>query len=336
MKNVLKWFFLTLLGIGILLGAFAGIYAPIRAKNLAEKYARFRADFQPIHDAIDARFNHRDRVVKGIQWHYVDEGAPESRVILFLHGLPEGWYSWRYVLPQIDPKYRLIAIDMKGYGRSDLKDGNYNWHHVAGQIGDLMDSLQIRKFFVVSHDWGSIIGSVLVSDHPQRILGFVRMEADLVPKTSRERLSTYLLKPQWLLFRINRIATYLMQDPGRFIDLVYKSRMITPFKLVDRNYLVYEFSRPGVAEINPKYFKQKNWDLDTAIGTICKNNFPFPVLQLQADRDPAQPKSLFEDVSIECPNVRLEWVSNASHFDNFDQPKQVADAINRFLNSSIK
>ena len=336
MGNLLKWFFLILLGFCILLGAFVVIYAPIRAKNLAEKYARLRTDFQPIHGAIDARFNHRDRIVKGIQWHYVDEGAPEGRVILFLHGLPEGWYSWHYVLPQIDPKYRLIAIDMKGYGRSDLKDGNYNWHYVAGQIVDLMDSLQIRNFFVVSHDWGSIIGSVLVSDHPQRILGFVRMEADLVPKTGREMLSTYLQKPQWLLFRINWMATYLMQDPSRFIDLVYKSRMVTPFKQVDRNYLVYEFSRPGVAEMNPKYFKRKNWDLDTAIGKICKNNFPFPVLQLQADRDPAQPKSLFEDVSTKCPNVRLGWVSKASHFDNFDQPKQVADTINRFVNSSNK
>jgi epoxide hydrolase 4 len=217
-----------------------------------------------------------------------------------------------------------------------LKDGDYNWHHVAGQIVDLMDSLQIRKFFVVGHDWGSIIGSVLVNDHPPRILGLVRMEADLVPKTGRKRISTYLQKPQWLLFRINRIATYLMQDPGRFIDQVYKTRMVTPIKQVDRNYLVYEFSRPGVAEMNPKYFMRKNWDLEAAIGKIRNNDFPFPVLQLQADRDPAQPKSLFEDISTKCPKVRMEWVTNAGHFDNFDQPKQVAEAINRFVNSSNK
>jgi hypothetical protein len=32
-----------------------------------------------------------------------------------------------------------------------------------------------------------------------------------------------------------------------------------------------------------------NWDLDTAIGKICKNNFHFQVLQWEADSDPAQP-----------------------------------------------
>jgi len=55
-----------------------------------------------MHDAIDASFNHRDKVVNGIQWYYVDEGAPEGTVILFLHSLPEDWYSWHYVLPRVD------------------------------------------------------------------------------------------------------------------------------------------------------------------------------------------------------------------------------------------
>src|ERR1035438_10386011 len=46
------------------------------------------------YQATDAGFNQKDRVVNGIRWHY---------------GLPEVWYSWRYVLPLLDHKYRLIA-----------------------------------------------------------------------------------------------------------------------------------------------------------------------------------------------------------------------------------
>jgi pimeloyl-ACP methyl ester carboxylesterase len=333
MSKFLKRLGIVLGGLSLLIAAFIWIYAPMRAQNLAEKYAKFRADFQPTHDAIDARFNHQDRTVNGIQWHYVDEGSPNGKVILFLHGLPEGWYSWRYVLPLVDQNYRLIAIDMKGYGRSDVQDGNYDWHVVARQTLELMDSLGIRQFYVVSHDWGTIIGSVLVGDHPDHILGYVRMEADLVMKeeSSMPSWSVYLQKPQWLLFQNNWIASYLYQDAGWFIDMIYPSRMLTPLKQEDRDYLTYEYSRPGVAAVNPKYFLTSNWDLPSAIGKICRNNFPFPVLQLQADSDPAQPKSIFADAPTACPNVQLEWVTNASHFDNFDQPQQVADAINRFV-----
>jgi hypothetical protein len=68
------------------------------------------------YQATDAGFNQKDRVVNGIRWHY---------------GLPEVCYSWRYVLPLLDHKYRLIAIDMKGYGRSDREVPNYDWHRVA-------------------------------------------------------------------------------------------------------------------------------------------------------------------------------------------------------------
>ena len=336
MKRFLKFLAIVLGGAILLLAAFVWIYAPLRARNLTAQYEQFRAEHQAEHDAIDAQFNQHDTVVNGLKWHYVEAGNPNGTVILFLHGLPEGWYSWRYVLPLVDQNYRLIAIDMKGYGRSDMQDDNYDWHVVAGQTVDLMDSLDVDKFFVVSHDWGTIIGSVMVGDHPDRILGYVRMEADLIMKGNGNTppMSVYLTKPQWLLFQNNWIASFLYQDAGWLIGAIYPARMKTPFQQADRDYLTYEYSRPGVAAMNPKYFLTKNWDLNSAIGKICKNEFAFPVLQLQADSDPAQLPEIFANAATECPNVSIEWVTNASHFDNFDQPEQVADAINRFVQAT--
>ena len=334
MKRFLKFLAVVLGCAALLLAAFVWIYAPIRARNLAAQYEQFRAEHQAEHDTIDTQFNQHDTVVNGLKWHYVEAGNPNGTVILFLHGLPEGWYSWRYVLPLVDQNYRLIAIDMKGYGRSDRTDTDYNWHTVASQTLDLMTSLGIDKFYVVSHDWGTIIGSVLVSDHPEHILGYVRMEADLIQRKNTGMISAYIQKPQWLLFQSKFIGSYMMGDPGWFINMVYTKRMTTPFNQPDRDYLVYEFSRPGVSEVVPEYFLQKNWDLNAAIGKICTTNFPFPVLQLQADSDPAQPKSIFADVATECRHVQMQWITNASQFDNFDQPQQVADAINRFIHAA--
>ncbi|MBP7689963.1 MAG: alpha/beta fold hydrolase, partial [Thermoflexales bacterium] len=203
MKKILKWLAIMAGVLALLLAIFVLIYAPLRAKNLAAQYEQFRVEHQAEHDAIDAQFNQHDTVVNGIKWHYVEQGNPNGEVILFLHGLPEGWYSWRYVLPLVDQNYRLIAIDMKGYGRSDMQDDNYDWHVVAAQTLALMDSLGVDKFYVVSHDWGTIIGSVMVGDHPDRILGYVRMEADLIMEGNGNTppLSVYLQKPQWLLFQ---------------------------------------------------------------------------------------------------------------------------------------
>jgi len=327
--KILKIFLGVIAVLIVLVCGFVWGYAPLRTERLGVKSAKFMAGFHAKAKEIDFKFNHQDTVVNGINWHYVDQGSKKGTVIVFLHGLPEGWYSWRYVLPLIDPKYRLIAPDMKGYGRSDKTDSDYNWHVVARQTLEFVNSLGIDKFYVVGHDWGSLIGSVLVSDHPRRILGYVRMQADLLrPGT----ITNWIKKPQFLLFQSKWLATYMMRDAEWFIDRVYPPRMKKPFDLVDRDYFVNEFSRPGVAEQVPNYFLTRNWDLESALDKICKEKFSFPIMILQADGDPSQPVSIFEDVPRQCLNVELRWIKDASHFSNLDQPEEVARAINEFVN----
>ena len=81
MKKLLKMLGIALGGIGLLIAGFVLIYAPIRVKNLAAQYEQFRAEHQSEHDAVDALFNQHDTVVNGIQWHYVEQGNPNGKVI---------------------------------------------------------------------------------------------------------------------------------------------------------------------------------------------------------------------------------------------------------------
>lgn len=67
------------------------------------------------------------------------------------------------------------------------------------------------------------------------------------------------------------------------------------------------------------YFKRSNWDLDTAMGKICKNNFPFPILQLLADSDPAQPSNLGDATLVgailhHAVYLVYSWYCPALHF----------------------
>ncbi len=295
-----------------------------------DRNASFRAKNQAAHDAVDAKYTHRYLEAGGVRWHYVEAGDLKGPVVLMLHGLPESWYSWSKVLPLLDPAYHYIVPDMKGYGRSTSADMDYNWHHVGDQTLALLDALGVQKAYIVGHDWGTLISSVMVAGHPERFLGYVRMEADLVytPGQSLERL--YELKPQWKAFQDTPKAIEFLRDAEMVIDRVYPTRMKTKLEKADRDYFVYEFSRPGVAEAIANYFKYENWDLEAAVSKIANNTFEFPVLQLQADSDASQPRENFADAS-KFPGVKLEWITDANHFDNLDQPKQVAEGINRFL-----
>lgn len=305
-----------------------------RRERLEAKYNAFRIDFQEEHDKIDALFHHYDTIVDGIQWHYVDEGPKDAPAVLFMHGFPETWYSWRYVLPLIDKKYRLIAIDMKGYGRSDKFDEDYRWSTVAEQTKNLMTrGLGINRFYVVGHDWGSIIASVLVEKHQPHILGFIRLQLDLILPPNYKGSSAYAAfkeRPQFLYFQWEPLARAILEDTTWILKKIYTPRLVTPFREIDLKYFTYEFSQPRFYHLH-RYFKLENWDFESAIEAICKNQYSFPVLQLEADKDPAQPPAIFKDVDTLCPNVELIWIHNCSHFSGFDRPEVLAKEINAFL-----
>jgi len=294
------------------------IYSPLLLRILSNRNTAFRAKHQAEHDAIDSKYTHKYVEAGGVHWHYVEMGKTNGPMVLLLHGLPESWYSWHKVLPLLDSSFHYIVPDMKGYGRSTSSDINYNWHHVADQTFSLMDTLSTPKFYIVGHDWGALISSVMVTDHPERFLGNIRIEADLKYTPSQSLDKLYAQKPQWKIFQDTVRAVLFLSDAEKVIDVVYPSRMLMKLEPIDRNYFIFEFSRPEVAKAIANYFKFGNWDLEAAVTKIANNTFGFPVLQLQADSDPAQLKENFSDTERLFPNVKLEWVINASHFDNLD------------------
>lgn len=56
--------------------------------------------------------------------------------MLFVHGFPEFWYSWRYQLKEFSKDYYVIAIDQRGYNESDKPSG-VSEYHIDKMVGDI-------------------------------------------------------------------------------------------------------------------------------------------------------------------------------------------------------
>ncbi|MDT7606418.1 MAG: haloalkane dehalogenase, partial [Pseudonocardiales bacterium] len=88
---------------------------------------------------------------------YLDEGR--GRSVVFLHGDAISSYLWRNVLPHVEGRGRLVAVDLIGAGDSDkLPDsgpGSYGFAEHAHYLGALLDSLELGdEVVLVGHDWG--------------------------------------------------------------------------------------------------------------------------------------------------------------------------------------
>lgn len=154
--------------------------------------------------------------VLGARMHYVAHG--EGDPILFLHGQPTWSYLWRHVLPALEGKGRLIAVDLIGYGLSDRPPIDYEIGDHIRYIDAFIEALDLDRLIIVGHDWGSFFGFYYAHRHPERIKGLAFMEALLFPIPSYD-----FFDPDTRAFFENlrssqATAEYMMVEQNLFIE----------------------------------------------------------------------------------------------------------------------
>ncbi len=106
---------------------------------------------------MSSQFNFKEGVVyaNGIELHYVEHGS--GPLVLFCHGWPESWYSWRHQLQAVgDAGYRAVALHMRGYGKTTQPE-DVEAYTISSLVGDVVGSvvgLGESEAIVVGHDWG--------------------------------------------------------------------------------------------------------------------------------------------------------------------------------------
>ncbi|PWA64733.1 hypothetical protein CTI12_AA342050 [Artemisia annua] len=129
------------------------------------------------------KIQHKNIQVNGINMHVAELG--EGPVVLFLHGFPELWYTWRHQMLFIASKgYHAIAPDLRGFGDTEAPSSPtcYTAFHIVGDLVCLLDSLGLDKVYLVGHDWGAIIAWYLCLFRPDRIKALVNMSVVYAPR----------------------------------------------------------------------------------------------------------------------------------------------------------
>jgi len=131
---------------------------------------------------------HRRVEVNGIKMHVAEKG--EGPVVLFVHGFPELWYSWRHQILALSAQgYHAVAPDLRGYGDTEAPASisSYTCFHIVGDLVALIDLLGVDQVFLVAHDWGAIIGWYLCMFRPDRVKAYVCLSVPLLHRDPNVR-----------------------------------------------------------------------------------------------------------------------------------------------------
>ena len=124
----------------------------------------------PGDDAVDVwdRVDHHFVKNGDVKIHYVTLG--KGKPILFIHGFPDIWYSFRHQMHTLATDYRATAMDLRGYNKSDKPDGveHYAIPHILSDVKAVVDDLG-GKVTLVGHDWGGAIAWRFAMKHPDRL-----------------------------------------------------------------------------------------------------------------------------------------------------------------------
>ena len=119
----------------------------------------------------------------GIRMHLVEAGT--GYPIVFCHGFPELWYSWRHQMKALaEAGFRAIAPDQRGYGETDCPQAveSYQVRELVADIVGMLDALEIETCAIVGHDWGGFVIWHTAMRAPERISRVAALNTPFMPR----------------------------------------------------------------------------------------------------------------------------------------------------------
>ena len=110
--------------------------------------------------------------VDGIGIFYREAGPKDAPTILLLHGFPTAGHMFRDLIPQLADRFRLVAPDLPGFGKSDMPAPGtftYTFENIANVIDRFTEIIGLLRFAMYVFDYGAPVGFRLAVRHPDRI-----------------------------------------------------------------------------------------------------------------------------------------------------------------------
>ena len=121
--------------------------------------------------------------INDVKIHYKIFGSGSDALIL-LHGSMECMTEWEKQIPEFSKRYKVIAMDSRGHGKSTFTDRKMDYALLSEDVQGLMNVLKIDSANIVGFGDGGIIGLYLAIDHPERVRKLVAIGANYKVDTS--------------------------------------------------------------------------------------------------------------------------------------------------------
>jgi pimeloyl-ACP methyl ester carboxylesterase len=164
------------------------------------------------------RFNRLDYVERSVACGKVEinyaswpgDGPP----LLLIHGLSSRWQTWLNVLPLLQPRWRLTAIDLRGHGKSGRPAEGYPLAGYAADVEAFIGQVFRGPIRVVGHSLGAMTTMVVASSAPHLVLAAVLEDPPIYAYCRPEGAKRFALTHEMASLRlpVEKIAERILRE----------------------------------------------------------------------------------------------------------------------------
>lgn len=241
------------------------------------------------------------RASDGARIHYSVTGRPGAPPVLFIQGLGAAKSGWVLQRLATAPRYRAVALDNRGAGKSDKPHGEYSLEQMADDAVAVLDHAGIDDAHVVGASMGGAIAQLVAVKYPERV-----RSVTLACTAGRNHPWREELLAEWRDAALQRGILSMGQEAARWVIGPRSFRRITPavgwlgpFAL---GRPAYAFAAQCDAIIN----------VDTSMADQL-SELDVPVLVVVGNQDILTPVGDSEDLADRIPTAELVIISGAAH-----------------------
>ncbi len=258
-------------------------------------------------------------MVNGVRIRYVDTGNAGASPLVLIHGFPLSHEMWTPQIDVLGDRYRVIAYDLRGHGKSDVGDGQYMLEFFVDDLIGLLDHLEIGKATLCGFSMGGYIALRAIERNPERFEALILCDTQARADTNEAKLkraaSIKLIKNEG----VKPFAEGFVKSAFAPQSFVTKVNTIEIIKNMIQ-------SNSSVGICGTLLALAGRTDTTAALSKI-----KVQTLIIVGEHDALTPPLLSREMHHEIPNSQLRIIENAGHLGNLEDPDEFNAQLLDFL-----
>lgn len=238
----------------------------------------------------------------------------KGRAIIFLHGFMEDKSIWESFIDYYSPKYRVIAIDLLGHGKSGNTGYVHTMQDMAKVVKAVMNQHRLRRVVLVGHSMGGYVSLAFGEKYPDNVIGCCLFHSTAFADTDQKK-----------------------KDRDRAIKVAQKNQKLFVNETIPN--LFFKKDKKLIFAIKKIAIKTSVQSTIAALEgmkrrmdrSVLLKFSPFPYHFIIGKEDAIIPEKMLLEQTTYGKNITYDVIENCGHMGFIEQKNETLESLDRFL-----